>query len=69
MPDGVESFSGSSSNKKSSKPVAQGTKPETCNKFNAGTCKNSDSECRYRHLCKLCGKSGHGKKDCPDGRK
>jgi hypothetical protein len=69
MPDGTESNNEPSSSRKPPKPGKQGDKPETCNKFNAGTCKNSDSECKYRHLCKLCGKPGHGKKSCPDGSK
>jgi hypothetical protein len=68
MPDGIEGTSDHSSGKKPPKPRG-GDKPEICNKFNSGTCKNSDSECKYRHLCKTCGKSGHGKKDCTDGSK
>ena len=52
------------------KPRSQkGDKPEICNKFNAGTCKNLAADCKYRHICKSCGKSDHGKKDCPDGGK
>ena len=66
MPDGVESGTKPSNGKK---PGSQqsGGKPEICNKFNAGTCKNSDADCKYRHLCKKCGKSGHGAKDCKEG--
>ena len=65
LPDGVESQP-KGNNRKPSTPQ-QGGKPEICNKFNAGTCKNSDSDCKYRHICKQCGKSGHPKKDCKEG--
>ena len=68
MPDGVESFSDRSNSRKLFKPT-KGEKPELCNKFNAGTCKKSDAECKYRHLCKNCRKSGHGSKTCTDGSK
>ena len=64
MPDGIEGHSDKSSGKKPSKSNQGGDKPDLCNKFNAGTCKNSDTECKYRHLCKNCHKSGHGRKDC-----
>ena len=69
MPDGIESLSDKYSGKKPSKTSHPGDKPEICNKFNAGTCKNANSDCKYRHLCKICHKPGHGKKDCPDGSK
>ena len=65
MPDGIEGHSDKGSGKKPSKSNSGGGKPEICNKFNAGTCKNSDAECKYRHLCKSCHKTGHGAKDCP----
>jgi hypothetical protein len=69
LPDGIESSSDRNSGKRTGKQNQQQDKPDICNKFNAGTCKNSGSECKYRHLCRLCGKPGHGKKDCPDGGK
>jgi hypothetical protein len=69
LPDGVESGSGRE-RLPGRKSRAQGSdKFEICNKFNAGTCKNHDSDCKYRHLCKNCRKPGHGVKDCPDGSK
>ena len=70
LPDGVESGGSERERQPGKKPRSQkGKKPEICNKFNAGTCKNLASDCKYRHLCKSCGKNDHGKKDCPDGNK
>jgi hypothetical protein len=69
LPDGVESSSDKSTGKKTVKGQLRGDKPEICNKFNIGTCKNTSSACKYRHLCKNCGGPDHGKKDCPDGSK
>ena len=69
MPDGIESGSDKLPGRKPGKSTQPGDKPEICNKFNAGTCKNSTSNCKYRHLCKICHKPGHGKNDCPDGSK
>ena len=66
MPDGVESIQEPSFGKKPSGSSQASGKPEICNKFNAGKCKNADAECKYRHLCKLCKKPGHGKGTCPD---
>jgi hypothetical protein len=70
MPDGVEANAEGpiSTSRKPSKPKGS-DKPELCNKFNAGSCKKPDAECKYRHLCKSCGRAGHGSKDCPDGSK
>lgn len=66
MPDGVETQHGSGGkNKKSSGTNQDASKSEICNKFNNGTCKNADADCKYRHACKGCKKPGHGKKDCP----
>jgi hypothetical protein len=67
LPDGVETSSKQGNGRKPSSPQQGGSKPEICNKFNIGTCKNSDADCKYRHICKGCNKSGHSKKDCPDG--
>ena len=68
MTDGIESASDKSTPKKTGKSQGNG-KPEPCNKFNAGTCKNSDAECKYRHICKICHKPGHGDKTCSEGTK
>ena len=64
LPDGVENHSDKIPGKKLSKSNSGSDKPEICNKFNAGTCKNSNADCKYRHLCKGCHKPGHGKNDC-----
>ena len=69
LPDGVENHSDKIPGKKPSKSNSGGDKPEICNKFNAGTCKNSDADCKYQHLCKGCHKPGHGKNDCLHERK
>ena len=69
LPDGVEGNADKSSGKDTSKPKKGDGKPEVCNKFNAGTCQKLDGSCKYRHICKKCGKSGHGKKECQDGSK
>ena len=67
MPDGIENYSDKSNDKKTRKSSKGSKKSEPCNKFNAGTCKNSDSECKYRHTCKRCNKPSHGEKDCKEG--
>ena len=64
MPDGIEGHSDKGSGKKPSKSNSGGGKSDICNKFNAGTCKNSDADCKYRHACKNCHKTGHGARDC-----
>jgi hypothetical protein len=69
LPDGVEGNAGKTAGKESSKSRQGDGKPETCNKFNAGTCQKLDGSCKYRHVCKKCHKPGHGKKDCQDGAK
>src|SRR6202522_2239356 len=70
LPDGVESGGFERERQPGRRPRSQkGDKSEICNKFNAGTCKNLATDCKYRHLCKSCGKSDHGKRDCSDGNK
>jgi hypothetical protein len=64
MPDGVEYTSGKSANRRSDLPRASGSKTDICNRFNASGCPSSDSDCRYRHICKVCKKGGHGKEQC-----
>jgi hypothetical protein len=68
MPDGVETVASNQANKKGAGNTSS-SKPEICNKFNNGTCKASDAECKYRHLCKECRKPGHVKKDCKEQSK
>ena len=69
LPDGIEGHSDQPPGKKPSGSKPTPGKPEICNKFNSGTCKRADSECKYLHICKNCRKTGHGKKDCPDKSK
>ena len=38
---------------------------DVCNKFNTSSgCPSTDSDCKYRHLCKKCRKTDHGKEQC-----
>jgi hypothetical protein len=69
LPDGIEGHTDKPSGKKSSGSKQGSGKPEICNKFNSGTCKNADADCKYQHLCRNCRKPGHGKKDCTEGAK
>jgi hypothetical protein len=65
MPDGIESYSGKSANRRSNLTRVNGSKSDICNRFNSTNgCKFSDSDCKYRHACKNCKKSGHGKEQC-----
>ena len=67
--DGVEGHSDHPNGRKPNSSRQGGGKPELCNKFNAGTCKNSSDECKYVHACKKCRRTDHGKTNCPDGSK
>ena len=50
------------------KPNLDGGKSDgVCNRFNGQSgCKFSEDDCNYKHTCKGCGKTGHGKSACPD---
>jgi hypothetical protein len=37
---------------------------DICNNFNKGECKYTAGRCRYTHVCKGCGKPGHGQTKC-----
>ncbi|KAH9855756.1 hypothetical protein C2E23DRAFT_723253 [Lenzites betulinus] len=37
---------------------------EACRKYNAGTCANLASKCRFRHSCAGCGGDGHVESEC-----
>jgi hypothetical protein len=69
LPGGVEGDPPQSSSKKTLSTNQSSGKQEICNKFNLGTCKQSNADCKYRHLCRGCRKSGHGKNSCPDESK
>ncbi|KAF5379230.1 hypothetical protein D9615_005864 [Tricholomella constricta] len=75
-PDGVES-AGTSGTKstsglryRSTGKRISGNKTEVCHRFNdAGrSCPNSPTSCRYLHACKSCGSTGHGQRECVQGR-
>ena len=40
---------------------------ELCRKWNANDCNKQVSDCKYRHVCELCGKN-HRKRDCKTER-
>ena len=68
MPDGAESAPkrGASTRRSNPSSRASGSKPDICNRFNTSFgCPSTDSDCRYRHICKGCKKGGHGKDQCP----
>jgi hypothetical protein len=65
-PDGV-GVEGTSDGGKANprKGGKSGEKPDICHRFNgANGCGNSPDKCKYRHICKRCKKSGHGKLEC-----
>jgi hypothetical protein len=39
-------------------------KNEPCNNWNEDRCTQTKDECRRRHVCNVCGKSGHKGKEC-----
>ena len=43
----------------------ESTKKDICRRFNSqGGCRFTEEECYYKHICKGCGKLGHGKFTC-----
>ena len=41
------------------------SKKDICRRFNSQDgCRFSEEDCYYRHICKKCGKGGHGKSSC-----
>jgi hypothetical protein len=66
MPDGVVSNLSAGANRRSIQPRASGSRSDVCNRFNTSNgCPSSESECKYRHICKKCKKGGHGRDQCP----
>ena len=64
--DGVGTEGSSEGNKAGSK---KGGKPreksDICHRFNGTNgCSSTAEKCRYKHICKKCKSSGHGKMDC-----
>jgi putative sterol carrier protein len=39
-------------------------KDEACNKWNDGMCNQEEEDCRRKHVCNKCGRSGHKGKEC-----
>jgi hypothetical protein len=67
MSDGsnFQSHGGSGKRPGNKRSTAAGTRPTVCNRFNATVgCPNSDTDCKYQHVCKKCGKLGHGQLKC-----
>ena len=63
MPDGIESDNA----KLASKRLIgkSGAKTELCNRFNSPNgCRNSADDCKFRHACKRCKRTSHGKESC-----
>ena len=61
MPDGIQYAGGSQ------KPQAAKGKAEICNRFNDKGC--NSASCHYKHSCKTCGSSEHGKTACRSATK
>ena len=65
--DGVEyKGSGKGSQKGGGSSDRGDSKKEVCKRFNGQSgCRFPEDECYYKHVCKGCGKGGHGKSSCP----
>lgn len=51
-----------------SSPSKQGPKrDEVCKRWNNGQCRHTAKECRYKHVCARCGRSGHPESRCAQG--
>jgi len=69
MPDAVVPSASGNAVRRSTQPRAGGSKLDICNRFNGiNGCPSSDDDCRYRHICKKCKRTGHGKEQCPAGK-
>jgi hypothetical protein len=67
MSDGsnFQSLGGSGKRPGNERSSVGGAKSVICNRFNATVgCPNSDIDCKYQHICKKCGKIGHGQLKC-----
>lgn len=65
--DGVEYRAGGKGSAKGGNGPDKGdsTKKDVCRRFNGQAgCPFSEEECYYKHVCKGCGKGGHGKFSC-----
>ncbi|KIM34833.1 hypothetical protein M413DRAFT_79992 [Hebeloma cylindrosporum] len=66
LPEGANSAISSGSNRRNrDQKHLNTTKSDICNRFNTpGECPSSDVDCRYKHICKRCKRTGHGQDDC-----
>lgn len=65
--DGVEYKGGGKGPAKGGGGADKGesSKKDTCRRFNGQSgCRFTEEECFYKHICKGCGKGGHGKASC-----
>ena len=63
MPDGIESDNTKLTSKRLTGRTI--TKTELCNRFNSlNGCRNSADDCRFKHACKRCKRTSHGKEAC-----
>ena len=65
--DGIEYRGSGKGSSKGGKGSDEGgsSKKDICRKFNSQDgCRFTEEECYYKHNCKKCGKSGHGKTSC-----
>jgi hypothetical protein len=69
-PDGVEvAPSRKAINLPSFTRSLHNNKSNICNRFNSSAgCSASDRDCKYRHACKSCHKTGHSKVECDSGK-
>jgi hypothetical protein len=65
-PDGVGTGAASDGSKTVEKGDGKaGGKSDICHRFNGTNgCKSSAEKCKYKHICKKCKQSGHGKIQC-----
>lgn len=65
--DGVEYKAGGKGQSKggSGQDKSESSKKDICRRFNGTSgCRFTEEECFYKHICKGCGKGGHGKSTC-----
>ena len=65
-PDSVRTQTAGDGNKGGLKKGGKsGEKSDFCHRFNgANGCSSTTDKCKYKHVCKKCKQSGHGKVDC-----
>ena len=66
--DGIEYKShGKGSSKGEGTSKGESSKKDICRRFNGQVgCRFTEDECYYKHICKGCGKGGHGKFSCTE---